>query len=207
MLDYFMSSYDDLWTAWKEHLQLVVFVLLISIAFAGLVVWLSAILRKNAQRLVYFFSIIYAVPSYAFFALLIPLTGLGFLSATIVLVIYCQYILLRTFSNAIQEVDAAMVETAFGMGMTANQVFYKVQLPLSLGPIIAGIKIAATATIGIATIAATINAGGIGRILFDGLRTSSLPKLLWGTILAGLMCLLFNVILDLIYRLLSPRSS
>lgn len=112
---------------------------------------------------------------------------------------------LRSFSNAINEVNPALVETAYGMGMTANQVFYKIQLPLAIGPIIGGIKIAATSTIGIATIAATINAGGIGRILFDGLRTSSLPKLLWGTLLAALMCLFFNFILELIKKIVKPK--
>ena len=206
MLDYPLASYVDLWTAWIEHFQLVGIVLLISILIAGLVVWLATIWQKKTDQVVYFFSILYSIPSYALFALLIPFTGLGFLSAVIVLIIYCQYILLRSFSNAINEVDPGLIETAYGMGMTANQVFYKVQLPLAVSPIIAGIKIAATSTIGIATIAATINAGGIGRILFDGLRTSSLPKLLWGTLLAAGMCLFFNLILELFKKVMVPKT-
>lgn len=206
MIDYLLASYDDLWTAWIEHFQLVGIVLLTSILIAGLVVWLATIWQRKTDQVVYFFSILYSIPSYALFALLIPFTGLGFLSAVIVLIIYCQYILLRSFSNAINEVDPGLIETAYGMGMTANQVFYKVQLPLAVSPIIAGIKIAATSTIGIATIAATINAGGIGRILFDGLRTSSLPKLLWGTLLAAGMCLFFNLILELFKKVMVPKT-
>lgn len=205
MIEYLKSSSDDLWRAWAEHFQIVGTVLLLSILLAGIIVWLAAVWQKKTNRLVYLFSIFYSIPSYALFALLIPFTGLGFVSAVIVLIIYCQYILLRSFSNAINEVNPALVETAYGMGMTANQVFYKIQLPLAIGPIIGGIKIAATSTIGIATIAATINAGGIGRILFDGLRTSSLPKLLWGTLLAALMCLFFNFILELIKKIVKPK--
>ena len=78
----------------------------------------------------------------------------------------------------------------------------KIRLPLGRKSILAGIKIAATSTIGIATIAATINAGGIGKILFDGLRTMSIVKILWGIILTGGLCLSVNVLLWLIERII-----
>jgi osmoprotectant transport system permease protein len=74
-----------------------------------------------------------------------------------------------------------------------------------MSSIIAGIRIAATSTIGIATIAATINAGGLGTVLFDGLRTFSVVKLLWGTVLSMLLCLLVNVILYLLENALRRR--
>ncbi|MPM39902.1 hypothetical protein SDC9_86538 [bioreactor metagenome] len=84
-------------------------------------------------------------------------------------------------------------------------MFRKIQLPLAMSSIIAGIRIAATSTIGIATIAATINAGGLGTVLFDGLRTFSVVKLLWGTVLSMLLCLLVNVILYLLENALRRR--
>ena len=155
--------------------------------------------------LIYLTSLLYSIPSLALFAILIPLTGLGRNTAIIVLVIYCQYVLLRSFSAGIKEIDSTIIEAAVGMGMTRNQMFRKIQLPLAMSSIIAGIRIAATSTIGIATIAATINAGGLGTVLFDGLRTFSVVKLLWGTVLSMLLCLLVNVILYLLENALRRR--
>ena len=84
-------------------------------------------------------------------------------------------------------------------------MFRKIQLPLAMSSIIAGIRIAATSTIGIATIAATINAGGLGTVLFDGLRTFSVVKLLWGTVLSMFLCLFVNVVLYLLENALRRR--
>lgn len=195
MMDYWNRSSDKLIEFTWEHIQLVGITLAIAIVIAGAVVLLCLYQHKVLDFLVYVFSIIYSIPSLATFALLIPITGLGETTAIIALVIYCQYILLRSFVTGIQEVDPVIVEAAFGMGMTRNQVFRKIQLPLASKAMIAGIRVAATSTIGIATIAATINAGGLGTILFDGLRTQNMVKLLWGTLLAIALCILVNAIL------------
>lgn len=180
MMEYWQQSSTKLINATIQHIQLVGLTLAIAIVISGSVVLLCMYQKRLLDALVYFFSIIYSIPSLAMFALLIPITGLGETTAMIVLVIYCQYILLRSFVTGIQEVDPIIVEAAFGMGMKQNQVFRKIQLPLAAKSMIAGIRVAATSTIGIATIAATINAGGLGTILFDGLRTQNLIKLLWG---------------------------
>lgn len=200
MIDYWTRYSDRLIDATVEHVQIVGIVLLISILIAGSVIVLLERYPKLLNGSIYFFSVIYSVPSMALFALLIPLTGLGRTTAIVVLVIYCQYILLRSFNTALLEVDPLMIETATGMGMTPQQIFSKTQLPLASKGIIAGIKVAAISTIGITTIAATINAGGLGTILFDGMRTSSLVKLSWGTLLTAGLCLLVNLLLYLVER-------
>lgn len=200
MIDYWNRSSDKLIEFTWEHIQLVSITLVIAIAIAGTVVLLCLYNHRLLESLIYLFSIIYSIPSLATFALMIPITGLGETTAIIALVIYCQYILLRSFVTGIQEVDPVIVEAAFGMGMTRNQVFRKIQLPLAAKSMIAGIRVAATSTIGIATIAATINAGGLGTILFDGLRTQNMVKLLWGTLLAIALCIVVNLILYLVER-------
>lgn len=200
MIDYWTRYSDRLIDATMQHIQIVGIVLLLSIFIAASVIVLFARFPKLLNGSIYFFSVIYSVPSMALFALLIPLTGLGRTTAIVVLVIYCQYILLRSFNTALLEVDPLMIETATGMGMTPQQVFVKIQLPLASKGILAGIKVAAISTIGITTIAATINAGGLGTILFDGLRTSSLVKLAWGTLLTAGLCLLVNLMLYLVER-------
>ncbi|MGP6138595.1 ABC transporter permease [Jeotgalibaca sp. A127] len=205
MIDYWNNYSSRLITATWDHIELVGITLLISILISGGIVLACLVNERVMSGIIYFFSLIYSVPSLALFAILIPLTGLGKDTAIIVLVIYCQYILLRNFATGLSEVDPVMVETAIGMGMTHRQVFRKIQLPLAANAIIAGIRIAATSTIGIATIAATINAGGLGTILFDGLRTLNVVKLLWGTLLAVGLCVVVNVVLYAVEYQISKR--
>lgn len=202
MIEYWQYAHDKLLEATWGHIQLVGISLIIGILIASIAVFYLHNNLKVMSRTIYFFTAFYAIPSLALFALLIPISGLGKTTAIIALVLYCQSILLRSFNNAISEVDPKMVETALGLGMTENQVLLKVQLPLAIKPILTGIQIAATSVIGIATIAATINAGGLGTILFDGLRSTSLVKLAWGTLLAAGLCLVFNLLIYILERIL-----
>lgn len=200
MMEYWHRYGYKLVEATTQHVQIVGIVLLLSILISGLTVLLFIRRPKLMNGSIYLFSVIYSIPSLSLFALLIPFTGLGKTTAIFVLVIYCQYILLRSFTTGIREVDPVIVESAVGMGMTNSQVFTKIQLPLASKAIIAGIRVAATSTIGIATIAATINAGGLGTVLFDGLRTLSLVKLAWGTLLTAGLCIVVNMLLFVFER-------
>lgn len=153
------------------------------------------------NSLIYFFSLLYSVPSYAFFALLIPITGLGETTAIIVLAFYNEYVLLRTFITGIREVDPNYIEVARGMGMTQEEIFTKVQLPLSMPAIFSGLQVALASTMAIATIASTISAGGLGDLMFEGLQTGRVVSILWGTILTVALTLVCIVILKLIENL------
>ena len=134
------------------------------------------------------------------FALLIPLTGLGRTTAVTVLVVYNQYLLLRNFLAGLDSVDESIVEAAVGMGMAPMQLLFKIKLPLAKKAIVAGIRIALVATVSIATIAASINAGGLGTILFDGLRTMNYAKIVWGSVLSALLAILIDVLLRLLEK-------
>lgn len=202
MIDYYQKSSELLFLATSQHLFLAGISLGLAIVLASL---LTIVLHFNPRWQsvsTYVLSLLYAIPSFALFALLIPWTGLGRTSAIIVLVIYAQYSLVRSFLSGLSQVEQSIKEAAVGMGMTPWQVFYKIEIPLALPAIFAGVRIAATAIIAIATIAATINAGGLGTILFDGLRTMSMPKLLWGISLTVGISIVFNVVLYLIEELL-----
>ncbi|MFL2136425.1 ABC transporter permease [Ruoffia sp. FAM 24228] len=200
MIDYLVRYSDRLIDATVTHLQLVTISLLIAIAIAGVIIYTLIHNQRWLKRLTYFFSALYSVPSYALFALLIPVTGLGADTAMIVLTLYCEYILLRTFSTGIQEIDPMIVEAAIGMGMTDKELFFRIYLPLSSKTIFSGIRLAMTSSIGIATIGATINAGGLGTILFSGLRTQDMVQILWGMILTVLLCIACNFILKQIEK-------
>ena len=152
--------------------------------------------------LIYFFSLLYSVPSYAFFALFSPITGLGETTAIIVLAFYNEYVLLRTFITGIREVDPKYIEVAKGMGMTQREIFEKVQLPLAMPAIFSGLQVALASTMAIATIASTISAGGLGDLMFEGLQTGRVVPILWGTILTIALTLIFIWILKLLKNII-----
>ncbi len=182
MVESFSRYSPKLLTALSEHLQIVGITLLISILLASFITLLIIKSERISNLTTQIFSAIYSIPSLALFAMLIPVLGIGRNTAIFVLVLYNQYLLLRNNVAGLKSVDAAVVEAATGMGMSEWQILYKVKLPLALPAIMTGIHLAILSTIGIATIAATINAGGLGTVLFDGLRTMNSYKIIWGTI-------------------------
>lgn len=201
MMDYWNSASQTLIRAFLDHMKLVYLSLGIAFVIAILIVYLFINQDRWLNRLVYFFSALYSIPSYALFVLLIPFTGLGATSAMIVLILYSEYVLLRTFITGIKEIDPMNIEAAVAMGMTDKELFFNIQLPLAAKSIFSGVRLALTSIIGIATIAATINAGGLGTIIFDGLRTQSLVKMLWGTLLTMFLTLISNGLLQLIEKI------
>ena len=200
MFAYASRYYDKLLSATLEHLEIVVITLLISHALAALLTVACSCSKTLSRVLLNLFSMIYSIPSLALLALLIPVTGLGRKTAIVALVIYNQYLLLRNFLAGLDGVDRGVVEAATGMGMTHMQLLWKVQVPLAKGALIAGLRIALVSTVGIATIAASINAGGLGSILFDGLRTMNIAKILWGSLLSALLAIGIDQLLILVER-------
>lgn len=195
MIEYLLKYHDKMLTLLLQHIQIVSVSVLISIVIA--IPMSILILRSKILSVVVLSSlgVIYSIPSLALFALLIPLLGLGRGTAIFVLVIYNQYILVRNILAAFQSIDPSIIEAGKGMGLNSYRLFLKIQMPLALPIILGGIRIAVVTTIGIATIAAVINAGGLGVILFDGLRMNYLPKILWGTIMSAGLALMANQIL------------
>lgn len=198
MIEYWETNWPTMIIDLQQHAVMVLASLGIALVVAGVIILLLMNRRNWLNGLTYFLSLLYSVPSFAFFALLLPISGLGMRTAIIVLTVYCEYVLLRTFITGIQEIDPALIEVAKGMGMTRRQVFFKVQLPLATPAIFSGLQVALASTMGIATIAATINAGGLGQLLFEGLQAQQVVPILWGTLLTVVLTLLCAGILKLI---------
>lgn len=200
MFEYVSKHPEKIWIPFLEHIELVLITLVISLVIAACLTVLAMRSHKVEIFFNHLFSIIYSIPSLALFALLIPLTGLGKVSAVIVLVVYNQYLLLRNFLTGLQEVDSAITEAAKGIGMTDMQILFRVQVPLAKKALFAGLRLAVVSTIGIGTIAAAINAGGLGELLFDGLRTMNAAKILWGSILSAGLAITINFILKAVEK-------
>jgi osmoprotectant transport system permease protein len=207
MISYLVKNYDSMLLLMSEHLQIVALSISISLVIAIPVSLL--ILRSKVLSTIVLSSlgVIYSIPSLALFALLIPILGLGKGTAIFVLVIYNQYILVRNIFAAFKAIDPAIIDAGIGMGFNSFELFLKIQLPLALPIILGGVRIATITTIGIATIASVINAGGLGVILFDGLRMNYLPKILWGTIMAAGLALAANQVLLYLEKLASFKAN
>ncbi|MGJ9385466.1 ABC transporter permease [Salipaludibacillus sp. CF4.18] len=196
MIEYALKYPDKLYLPLLEHIQMLFITLILSLILASMLTIITIYSNFLSKALVYTFSVIYSIPSLALFALLIPLTGLGKTTAIIVLVLYNQYLLLRNFTEGLNEVDPAITEAGTGIGMNKMQLLIKIKIPLSNKAIFTGVRLAVVSTIGIATIAAFINAGGLGSILNDGLRTVNTVKILWGSILAAGLAIGTNAVLS-----------
>lgn len=161
--------------------------------------------RKPSIRgpLLGFLGVLYTIPSLALFVLLIPLMGLGFGPALVALVVYAQIILVRNVAVGLLGVDPSALEAARGMGMTAWQRFWRVELPLAAPVILAGARLATLTTISISTLAALINAGGLGTLLFMGVSQGNPEKIIAGALAVSALALAASALM----RALEARAA
>jgi len=189
---YLTEHWDIVLRLLWEHVYLTGLVLLVAVGVAVPLGVLLAHFRAWTTPALGLLSVIYTVPSMALFALLIPVTGLGAKTAVTALVAYSQFILVRNTVAGLRGVDPAVEEAALGMGMTGWQLFREVRFPLALPVILAGVRIAAVTVIGMASLAAWINAGGLGELLFQGLYQYHPVKMWTGTVLIAAIALAAN---------------
>jgi osmoprotectant transport system permease protein len=153
-------------------------------------------------------NIIQTIPSLALFGFLLPAPWIGARAdrlAILALALYALLPLIRNTYAGIKGVDRAVVEAGRGMGMTDRQLLFQVELPLALGVIIAGVRVATVISVGLATIAAAIGAGGLGEYIFRGLAMVNNQVILAGAIPAAVMALLADVSLGWLENRLSPH--
>jgi osmoprotectant transport system permease protein len=200
------SHTDDIWENTVQHLQLVGTSLALSIAIAipvAVLVHRSRALFGTATAVS---GALYTIPSLAMFAFLLTIFDIGFWPAVVALVLYSLLILIRNAVVGLRSVPGAVRDAALGMGLTRRQTLLKVELPLALPSIMAGIRITAVSTVGIATIAVFIGAGGLGELIYnDGIqRGLFLTPILVGAVVATLMAVLIDLALVVVERLMTP---
>lgn len=152
-------------------------------------------------------NVIQTIPSLALFGFLLPVSWIGARGerlAIFALTLYALLPLIRNTYAGIKGVDPAVMEAGRGMGMTDRQLLFQVQLPLALGVIIAGVRVATVISVGLATIAAAIGAGGLGEYIFRGLSMVNYQVILAGAVPAAILALLADVSLGWLEKRLSP---
>ena len=204
-LEYLSHNSDVVFRLTLEHLQLVGIAILAATLVGiplGVAASRNATLKYWALGLA---NVMQTVPSLALFGFLIPATGIGARTAVIALALYALLPILRNTCAGIAGVDRAVLEAARGMGMTSFQRLVQVELPLAMGVILAGVRVAAVTSIGVATVAAAVGAGGLGMFIFRGLTMLNNNVILAGAIPAAVLALSADAAFGWIERRLSPR--
>ena len=199
---------DTLQPALVQHVELTLLAVGIGFAIAFLLALVGFRFRIVHPPLGAFTDFLYTIPSIAFFELLVPLTGVTVTTIEIALVSYTLFVLYRNIVAGLRGVPDDVLESARGMGLTRTQTFLRVELPLALPTILAGVRIATVATISIATVAAFVIQYGLGAPIFDALQQPGIfrTKLVAAGGLAILLALTADGLLALLQRYLTPWS-
>jgi len=183
-MTWFLRNWDQVAVALYQHVAIASTALVIAFAIALPVgIWAARNARVYAVALATA-GFLYTIPTLAFLALLIPLAGLGRTNAIIAMVAFALLVQIRNVATGLREVPADVVDAARGMGMSARQRLTRIELPLALPVIVAGLRIAAVTVISVSVVAAYVNAGGLGTLIFSGIATDHAPKIWAGALTA-----------------------
>ncbi len=192
-MSYLLQNPDVVFRLLGEHLAMTGISLFISVSIA---LPLSLLIYRNERLntlVMGVLGVFYTIPSIALIILLIPIFGLNATSVVVALIIYTQVILVRNFTAGLRAVDKVVLEAARGMGMSVSQTWWRVQLPLALPVMLAGVRIGAVVSVAVATVGARFGAGGLGTILFEGVTQSGRYDKIWaGAIAVSALALVIN---------------
>lgn len=206
MMNVWDARKDELLVALLEHIELSFIALFFAVIIA---VPLSLYLtrhRKIAESVINMTAVMQTIPSLALLGLMIPIFGIGKIPALIALVVYALLPIMRNTYTGITEVDASLIEAAEGLGMNRMRRLFKIELPLAMPVMMAGIRTAMVLIIGTATLAALVGAGGLGDLILLGIDRNQPELIILGAVPAALLALFFDALLRGMERL-SYRSA
>ena len=203
--DWVRDNWDDvLEPALLQHIKLTVIAVAVGFVIAFACALVARRLRIFERPFDLISALLYTIPSLALFQLLVPVTGLTVTTVEVALVSYTLLILFRNIMVGLRAVPADVREAARGMGMSGRQILWRVELPLALPAIMAGIRIATVSTIALATVAAFVIPEGLGRPIFLALRQFFNTELIVASALAVGLALAADALLVLLQRALTP---
>lgn len=188
-----------------EHVRLTVIAVVVGLLVSSVLAYVGLRWRRTLGPITWVTGVLYTLPSLALFTFLVPIFGLGsIVAAEIALVSYTLLILIRNIVAGIDGVDPAVRDAATGMGYTATQRLRRVEIPLALPAIVAGVRIAAVTTVGLVTVTGLIGLGGFGGFINAGLKRQFPTQIVLGGGLSVVLAVLLDVLLLLVERLLTP---
>jgi osmoprotectant transport system permease protein len=201
-LRYLRENWDVVIDRAGEHLQLSLTALFLALPIAVLIGAMAVRFRRLQFPVLAMLGVAYTIPSLVVLVFLIPSQGIGNRPVVIMLVMYAQAFLVRNIVVGLRGVDPATIEAAQGVGMSVVQAFWRVWLPLALPVVIAGIRAALVTIVGLASLGGLISAGGLGRILFEGIARNY-PSM----VLSGIVAIVaLSLLIDLVFRLLEQLT-
>lgn len=206
-MSYILNNPGIVWGMLWEHLAMTGLALLLATAIALPLGVVAAQSARVAAVVLGVLGIAYTIPSLALIIFLVPIFGLNATSVVVALVLYVQVILVRNVVAGLHSIDPAVLEAARGMGMSGWQRWWRIQLPLALPIMLAGLRVATVVAIAIATIGAKFSAGGLGQLLFEGIAQAGRADKIWaGAISVGTLALALNSLLLLLARRFDPAE-
>lgn len=203
---YFFENLDTFIGLTVEHLDLIALSIGIAVPTGVLLGVAITVDEKLATVVIWLAGIMMTIPSIALFGLLIPMFGIGNPPVVVALVLYSQLPIIRNTYVGITEVDPAAVEAGRGLGMSRWERLRRVQLPIALPIIMAGVRNAVVILIGIAAIGAYIGAGGLGGPIFNGITDANTPQIIVATIFLSGLALIVDYGLSVVEQLLRLRN-
>jgi osmoprotectant transport system permease protein len=199
---------DNFWSRFAPRVVEHIYITAIALGIGFVIAFAGALLAHRWERFEMPFAqtsaLFYTIPSIAFFQIMVPITGIGLLSIEIALISYTLLILFRNTLTGLKEVPAETIEAAEGMGLTRRQILTRVELPLAMPAIIAGIRVATVTTISLATVAAFITPLGLGAPIFRAITTGANTEFVGASLLAIALALIADAIIVLLQWVLTP---
>jgi osmoprotectant transport system permease protein len=206
-MKWLINHWEDVLIALGEHVTIALTALVIATA-VSLAIGIWAAKNDRVYRVALALSgFLYTIPTLAFLALLIPVVGLGKTNAIICMVAFSLMILIRNVATGIREVPEEVTDAARGMGMRPVEVLVRVELPLALPVIVAGLRIAAVTVISVTVVGAYVNAGGLGTLIFSGMSNDFAPKIWTGAITACALAVVADLSLARLESRLKARTA
>lgn len=205
-LIYIIEQRAEIFNLLFQHIRLTAFSVVFSIMLGVPLGILIKYVQKLNKPILGFANIIQAIPSMALLGISIPILGIGSAPAIFMVILYSLLPIIKNTYTGLSNISPQILEAAKGIGLTKTQRLFKIQVPLSLPVIMAGIRVSAVTSVGLMTIAAYVGAGGLGYLVFAGIRTINNYQILAGAIPACLLALFVDYIFSIIERLVTPIS-
>ena len=205
-INYITENYEQIISLFLEHIELTFIAVGLSILIGVPIGILISYVKKLDKPILGLSSVIQAVPSMALLGFMIPFVGIGTIPAIIVVILYSLLPIIKNTYTGINGISETMIESAKGIGLTKSQILFKIQIPQTLPVIMAGIRISAVSAVGLMTMSAFIGGGGLGYLIFSGIRTVNNYQILAGAIPACILALIVDYFFGLIEKLVTPVS-
>lgn len=206
LLKYFNENISEILGLLFDHIGMTFLAVGIAILIGVPLGILISYSSKSSKTVLGIANVVQAIPSMALLGFLIPLTGIGVVPAIVAVVLYSLLPIIKNTYTGISNINEQTIEAAKGIGLNKFQILYKIQLPLALPVIMSGVRIASVTAVGLMTMAAYIGAGGLGYLVFSGIRTMNTSQILAGAIPACLLALFVDFILGRVEKIVVPAN-